>query len=170
MTEILWRGVKKHRSAKVIKINDKQMEKPTNPKDAIGIKKAPLSTLPAHVILELGTAMLEGAAKYGRFNYRAIGVRASVYYDALQRHILAWWEGEDIDPDSGLPHVTKAMSCLLVLRDAMHQGKLEDDRPPKSQPFIDGLNQRAADILERYKDKQVTHYTAKNTPISLPKE
>ena len=61
--------------------------KPTNPKDAIGIKKVPFSTVPARVIAEIGLAMLEGAAKYGRHNYRVSGVRASVYYDAAMRHI-----------------------------------------------------------------------------------
>jgi hypothetical protein len=39
--------------------------KATNPKDAIGIRKAPLSTVPMGVIVEMGVGMLEGAAKYG---------------------------------------------------------------------------------------------------------
>ena len=71
--------------------------KPTNPKDALGIRKVPASTISAPVKLELGLAMMEGALKYGRHNYRDIGVRASVYYDALTRHIDSWWEGEDTD-------------------------------------------------------------------------
>lgn len=56
--------------------------KPSNPKDTVGIRKAPMSTVSAAVMAEVGVAMLEGAAKYGRHNYRAVGVRASVYYDA----------------------------------------------------------------------------------------
>ena len=75
--------------------------KDSNPKDAIGIKKVSFSTIPAPVVAEIGLAMLEGARKYRRHNYRAIGVRASVYYDAFMRHVTAWWEGEDTDPDSG---------------------------------------------------------------------
>lgn len=134
-------------------------EKPTNPKDAIGIRKAPMSTVPAGVMAELGTAMLEGAAKYGRHNYRAVGVRASVYYDALMRHAFAWWEGEDIDPDSGMSHVTKAIATLVVLRDAMMQGKLEDDRPPRSAPFFGELNAQAGVILDRHADKSPKHFT-----------
>lgn len=62
-------------------------EKPTNPKDSVGIRKAPMSTVSAVVMAEVGVAMLEGAAKYGRHNYRAVGVRASVYYDATLRHL-----------------------------------------------------------------------------------
>ena len=104
--------------------------KETNPKDAVGIKKVPLSTVSALVLQELGVGMMEGARKYGRHNYRVVGVRSSVYYDATLRHLMAWWEGEDIDPDSGLSHVTKAICSLVVLRDAMINTMLEDDRPP----------------------------------------
>lgn len=105
-------------------------EKPSNPKDAVGIRKAPMSTVPATVLAEIGVGMLEGALKYGRHNYRAVGVRASVYYDATMRHMRDWWEGEDMDPDVPLSHITKALCSLVVLRDAMIQGMLTDDRPP----------------------------------------
>lgn len=125
--------------------------KDTNPKDACGIRKAPLSCVPLPVLLELGCAMLEGQLKYARHNYRAIGVRASVYFDAAIRHLFAWWEGEDLDPDSGMPHIVKAMACLAVVRDAQLQGKCTDDRPP---PTPDGwvavLNKRAGQLLDRY--------------------
>lgn len=139
--------------------NDKLVQapgaKPSNPKDALGIMKVPASTLSAPVSSEVGIAMLEGALKYGRHNYRAIGVRASVYYDAVvARHMALWWEGEEEDPDTcelaeidtgfyngegkpvipgtGLSHITKAIAGLYVLRDAMIQGKFIDDRPPRT--------------------------------------
>ena len=38
--------------------------KEINPKDAVGIAKAPLSTVPANVFMEVGLAMMEGARKY----------------------------------------------------------------------------------------------------------
>lgn len=65
-----------------------------NPKDAIGIRKAPMSALPMNVIAEMGAGLLEGAAKYGRHNYRGVGVRASVYFDATMRHLIAWWRAK----------------------------------------------------------------------------
>jgi hypothetical protein len=133
--------------------------KPSNPKDAVGVRKAPMSTVSCAVLVEVGVAMLEGAAKYGRHNYRAIGVSASVYYDATMRHLMGWWEGEDLDPDSGLSHVTKAIASLVVLRDAMIQGKFSDDRPPRSVPFYPSLNAGAAAIIDRYADRKPTHYT-----------
>jgi hypothetical protein len=132
--------------------------KPTNPKDSVGVKKVPMSTLPAPVAAELGLALMEGARKYGRHNYRVSGVLASVYYDALMRHIMAWWEGEDIDPDSGLSHVTKAMSTLVVLRDAMINGNLKDDRPPPSKAgWVAELNEHAARLIDKYPDGKPAH-------------
>jgi hypothetical protein len=127
--------------------------KDTNPKDAVGTKKVPLSTVPAAVVAEVGLAMLEGARKYGRHNYRVAGVRGSVYYDAALRHLMSWWEGEDIDPGSGLSHITKAIAGLAVLRDAMINGKMTDDRPPKLPPgWMDGLNLKAEAIIAQYPD------------------
>lgn len=133
--------------------------KPSNPKDVLGIQKVPMSAVPANVLAEIGLGMLEGASKYGRHNFRGVGVRASVYYDAVWRHLMAWWEGEDIDPDSGLNHVAKAMSSLVVLRDSMLRENWQDDRPPRSKPFIADFNKKASEVMEKYKDKKPKHYT-----------
>lgn len=135
-------------------------EKLSNPKDAVGVRKAPMSTVPATVTAEVGVAMLEGACKYGRHNYRAVGVRAAVYYDAANRHLRSWWEGEDIDPASGIHHVAKAIASLVVLRDAMIQGMLTDDRPPPApEGFFDSLDAKAASIIDLHADKAPHHYT-----------
>lgn len=125
--------------------------KPTNPKDSIGSTKPPLSTIPSRVLFLLGLGMLEGTCKYGRHNYRAAGVRASVYVDASMRHILKYYEGEDIDPDSGLPHVVKAMASLAVLMDGILEGNYNDDRPPKIDPrFWLALEAKTKEILARF--------------------
>ncbi len=109
--------------------------KDTNPKDAVGVRKVgTFSCLPAPVLFEASIAMLEGGRRYGRHNYRVAGVRASVYYDACLRNILSWWEGEDLDPDTGLSHVTKAITSLMVLRDAMIQKKWTD--APRRQTWL----------------------------------
>lgn len=133
--------------------------KDTNPKDACGIRKVPYSVIPAPAMAEVGVALLEGALKYGRHNYRVAGVRASVYYDAVcARHLAAWWEGEDIDPDSGLHHITKAIAGLLVLRDSMMRGNWVDDRPPKSPDgWMTALNKRASELIDKYPEPLPAH-------------
>jgi hypothetical protein len=101
------------------------------------MRTAPWHLLSGQVVAELGLAMLEGASKYGRHNYRSAGVRASVYLDATIRHLFSWWAGEDIDPDSGLSHITKAITSLTVLRDAQFQGLFNDDRAPRAACFAE---------------------------------
>jgi len=102
-----------------------------NPKDAIGALKPGMSAVPVMVLQEIGVAMMEGARKYGSYNYRIAGIRASVYIDAARRHMDYWVAGEDIDPDSGLNHITKALASLVVLRDGMINNMVIDDRPPE---------------------------------------
>ncbi|PTX49087.1 hypothetical protein IQ03_02438 [Gemmobacter caeni] len=131
---------------------------PENPKDQIGVRKwRHIVSVPMTVLWEVGIGMMEGAMKYGRHNYRAAGVRASVYVDAAMGHIGQWWEGEDTDADSGLSHITKAICSLIVLRDAMIQDMLVDDRPPRGN--LDKVRsdlQKAVDALfEKYPDDVV---------------
>lgn len=132
--------------------------KETNPKDAVGSMKVGLSAVPPMVMLEVGLALQEGRLKYGANNWTASGVRASVYYDASWRHMLAWWLGQDVDPDSGLSHVTKAIAGLMVLRDAIIRGKLTDDRPPSFDIDWAELNKHAAALVAKYGHIQPKHF------------
>lgn len=138
--------------------------KDTNPKDAIGSTKPPIANVPLSVMSEVGMALAEGQWKYGGYNWRVIGVRASVYWDATFRHLKAFWEGEDTDPDSQLSHVTKAISALTVLRDAMIQDNWTDDRPPRSKQTPAMVSEQYKLMLERLKSLQpdpVPGYTQK---------
>lgn len=137
--------------------------KETNPKDALGITKTPFSCVPSNVIAEIALGLFEGARKYGKHNYRVIGVRYSVYHDAALRHLSQFLEGEDVDPDSGLNHITKALSCLVVLRDAMLNDMWTDDRPPKvkNQNWIKDCNDKVKEIIDKYSNP-VEPYTQKS--------
>ena len=118
--------------------------KKQNPKDEIGTKKPRFySGLPANVTKEVSIGMMEGAIKYVRHNYRIAGVRASVYIDATIGHLFDYWEGQDIDPDSNLHHITKPIASLYVLRDAQMRNMCEDDRPPKSDVEGDKIRLQA---------------------------
>ena len=129
-------------------------QKDTNPKDLCGSNKVPFSTLSGHVLAEMGSAMYEGALKYGRFNWRVKKVLASVYFDATQRHLQSWWEGEDIDLESGYNHITKSMTSLHVLLDAILLDLLIDDRPPratnKQSPFMNEYNLKIVELKKKY--------------------
>ena len=138
--------------------------KPTNPKDAIGSDKIPLHLWPETASILGSLAMLDGALKYGRSNFRAIGVRSSIYYDAARRHMIKWFEGEDIDEDSGLPHLSHALACLAILIDADAAGKLNDDRMVQggTLKFMKEMTPHVKRLKELYKDRKPHHYTNKD--------
>ena len=142
------------------------MSKKTNPKEAIGTRKPRFySGLPANVTREVTIGVMEGAMKYGRHNYRIAGVNASTYIDATIGHLLDYWEGQDIDPDSNLHHITKAIASLYILRDAQMRNMCEDDRPPKSdvegdalrlQTIVDKLFQKYPNPEPSYREGDTT--------------
>lgn len=105
--------------------------------------------------------MLDGALKYGRANFRAVGVKASIYIDALKRHTNAYFEGEERDPDSGLPHLAHALACIAILIDAEAAGKLTDDRqfPGGYRALVDRLTPEVARLKAKHKDRDPKHYT-----------
>ena len=40
----------------------------------------------------------------------------------------AWFEGEEVDKDDGVPHLWAALACIAIIIDADAAGKLNDDR------------------------------------------
>jgi hypothetical protein len=135
--------------------------KPSNPKDLIGSDKLPMHLWPETATALGALALLDGALKYGRGNFRAVGVRASIYVDAARRHLTAWFEGEDADPDSGLPHLGHALACLAILVDAEAAGKLNDDRQVGGgyRPLVDALSPHVARLKALHAEKNPKHYT-----------
>jgi hypothetical protein len=124
------------------------MSDPANPKDGIGARKVGINFLSGKVILrlaerfggisgipqqplfEMALAFVEGAYKYGAHNYRAFGVRASIYYAAFNRHMTQYITRQsDIDKDSSIHHTAKAMACIAILLESSDMGNWVDDRP-----------------------------------------
>lgn len=104
--------------------------KDTNPKDAIGDKKVPLWLCSPIAKAHWAVAQFVGMVKYGAWNWRSAGIRASVYLSAMERHMDALKSGEDVDPVDGTSHLGHIMACAAILIDAKAAGKLNDDRPP----------------------------------------
>lgn len=137
--------------------------KPCNPKDEAARldNRVDLSLFPDTAVIAGAMALIEGDAKYGGFNYRIAGVRASVYTAALKRHMAAWENGEDIDEKSGLNHLWKALACLAILIDCEARGNLTDDRPPPAPvaEMLDQLRARVQAIREEHKGAHVKRFT-----------
>tara|TARA_R100001143_G_C3360997_1_gene135687 strand:- start:19544 stop:20227 length:684 start_codon:yes stop_codon:yes gene_type:complete len=98
--------------------------------------KVDYSTIPWEIIGQLAQAMMEGAGKYGRFNFLEDEIEARTYIAAIGRHLFGdpstgsagWVNGEDIDEESGLPHLIKVMACCMLVEAAKLHGKLIDNR------------------------------------------
>jgi hypothetical protein len=136
--------------------------KPTNPKDAIGADKLPLHLWPTTATAMGCVAMAEGAVKYGRANWRNSGVRASIYVDACKRHLDAWFEGETVAPDSGVPHLANALACLAIIVDAQAAGKLVDDRAFNGAGYrklVEELTPHIGRLKTLHSDKDPKHFT-----------
>lgn len=135
--------------------------KPSNPKDMVGSNKIPYHLWPNTATALGSLACLEGNLKYGRTNWRAAGVKASIYYDACIRHLNAWFdEGEEEDPDSGLPHLAHALACIAIIVDAKAAGKLTDDRLIRGgyRRFIDAITPHVKRLKEKHADKNPRHF------------
>ena len=145
--------------------------KNTNPKDAIGCDKLPVHLFPTTAKYYCCLALLDGALKYGRSNWRSAGVRASIYYDAIYRHLDRWFEGEDTDPDSGLPHLAHIIACVSILIDATVKGNLKDDRmyPTKFDDMLKNLTPHVKRLKELHKNKNPKHWTIEDVKKCVTK-
>lgn len=71
-----------------------------------------------------------GAQKYASFNFLK-GYNWSLSYNALLRHLMAFMRGEDIDSESGMPHIAHAAWQALALCSFWQRNIGTDDRPPQ---------------------------------------
>lgn len=98
---------------------------------AKGSKIAQLGAVDPAALLEVARVAGFGGQKYDRGNFLK-GYAWSLSFDALMRHLLAFWDGEETDPESGMPHMAHAAwHCLALI--SFSQRKLgTDDRyhPP----------------------------------------
>ena len=110
----------------------------------------------------MGTlGLLDGALKYGRSNWREAGIKYTVYLDAMRRHATALLEGEEVDPDSGLPHICHILATAAIIVDAEAAGKLIDDRnyPGGYRELLEEMTPHVARLKEKHADKSPKHYT-----------
>jgi hypothetical protein len=101
------------------------------PVEDVGVKfdgDKPRHDLIAPEMLEGVAAVLaHGAGKYGERNWEK-GLGWSRPFAACMRHLWAWWRGEDLDQESGLPHLDHAACNIMFLCAFAKRGTGTDDR------------------------------------------
>ena len=92
--------------------------------------KADLSLIPMSTLEDEAKVWMYGKQKYAAWNW-AKGMSWSIPLACALRHISKWQAGEDLDEESGLPHLAHAM-CNLRMLTLYSKTYIEgDDRPPK---------------------------------------
>lgn len=96
------------------------------------IGKLRMELIPVTALKAMARGLGYGAGIYGDRNWER-GLATSRLYAALLRHLTAWWEREETDPESGLSHLDHVLCCAAMLEGTV-TGKLgEDDRPLRAK-------------------------------------
>lgn len=98
---------------------------------AKGSKPEAMALLPWDALLQVAKVYGFGAEKYEPNNWRR-GYDWSLSFSAMQRHLAAFWNGQEHDEESGLPHLAHAafhVFALLVFQEG-EKYQAMDDRPP----------------------------------------
>lgn len=112
-----------------------------------------MHTIDPDFILGIGRISEFGARKYHMRNFLMTpGMAWSSVYESLLRHLLAYWDGEETDAESGLPHLLHAAWNLMCLytynrHEQYHPG---DDRPSTTER----RGRKWADVNTKFKEEQ----------------
>lgn len=111
-----------------------------------GQKLAQLGALDPAALMEVAKIAGFGASKYERMNYMR-GFAWSLSYDALQRHIHEFWNGNEVDEESGLLHMAHAAwQCLCLL--SFSRRNLGTDDRYKGSSFLPVTDEELANARE----------------------
>lgn len=91
--------------------------------------KPDYSLIPMHLLADTARVFTYGSHKYKAWNW-CKGMAWSIPFACLMRHSFAWFRGEKLDPESGLPH-TAHMACNLLMLIHFESYYLEGDDRPK---------------------------------------
>jgi hypothetical protein len=92
--------------------------------------KPDLSLIPLVTLEDEARVWAYGKQKYAAWNW-AKGMDWSVPLACALRHLSSWQRGEDIDAESGQPHLAHVMCNIRMLMLYSKTYPEGDDRPPK---------------------------------------
>ena len=104
--------------------------------------KPPLHLVPFFVVQEIAKVLDFGQQKYTSWNWTR-GFEWSRLIGAAERHLGAWKDGADKDPESGLSHLAHAGCCILFLIAHEMKGLGTDDRFKWTRDTTNDTNSRA---------------------------
>ena len=93
-----------------------------------GRKPARFELIPSDALFCVAEVYGKGAEKYADRNWEK-GIDFSLMFGAMQRHMWAWWMGENLDPETRLSHLGHAAFHVLGMLHLQHTHPECDDRP-----------------------------------------
>ena len=93
-----------------------------------GSKLARFDLIPVGPLTTLAELYGKGAEKYADRNWER-GYDWSLSYAALQRHLTAFWGGQDNDPEHGLPHLASVAWHAFAMMEWANTHPEFDNRP-----------------------------------------
>lgn len=89
--------------------------------------KAEIHQVPTSNIFAIAKTLQYGAQKYAKGNFRK-GMAWTTVYDCAMRHMMKWLDGEQVDEESGLPHLYHAITNIGFLIEYAETCPELDDR------------------------------------------
>jgi hypothetical protein len=89
--------------------------------------KPPLELLSDKALVEVAKVLAFGARKYAPDSWRA-GMAWRRLIGAAKRHLGAFADGENMDPETALPHLAHLICCAMFLLEYSLTGNGTDDR------------------------------------------
>jgi len=102
--------------------------------------KAEISQVPTSLIKATAEVMMFGATKYGKNNWKK-GMPLTSIYDSLQRHLMAWLDGENLDSESGLNHLGHAACNLAFLIEISKDPKWDDRDKAQQRAMLEKIQE-----------------------------
>jgi hypothetical protein len=93
--------------------------------------KPPVDLVPRELVEGAARAYGYGAGKYSRFNWLKGGLSQAQLLASAMRHLMAYLNGEDIDPESGESHLDHTAACLGMAMATKARNLGPDDRMGK---------------------------------------
>lgn len=101
-----------------------------------GQKLARFDLIPAGALWQLAEHYGRGAQKYADDNWRR-GYSWRLSFAAMMRHAWAFWRGEDIDDETGSPHLVAVAWHALTLLTFADEQLGTDDRQSRGVQVLD---------------------------------
>lgn len=109
-------------------------------------EKLRFDLVPVFPMQAVAAVFTHGAAKYQDRNWEK-GIDQGRLYAAALRHLLAFWGGETVDAESGLPHLAHAIVNCMMMIEMQAAFPSRDNRPRPSEIRKMGFN----DFLDHFK-------------------